>query len=178
MEQPSDEVLMLAIQKGDQQAFQQFVDRYMVALHKFAQRMLGNTSDADDVVQETFLRVWQKSTTWQTDKAKVSTWLHRITHNVCIDWQRKPKLSTVALTEIEETATTANEFLHTEMMARQVEQALQQLPERQRSALILCYYQGMRNCEAAQVLNVNVPALESLLARGRKYLKKVLVNQD
>lgn len=178
MKQTSDEALMLAIQQGDQEAFQQLVDRHMVALHKFSQRMLGNTNDADDVVQEAFLRVWQKSTTWQMDKAKVSTWLHRIAHNLCIDWQRKPKLTTVDLTEAEDIPAATPDISHIEMITNQVEQALQQLPERQRSAIVLCYYQGMSNREAAQVLNVNLPALESLLARARKYLKKLLVEEQ
>lgn len=170
----SDEALMQQIQQGNQTAFQQLVDRYLVTLHAFAQRFLGNANDAEDVVQEVFLKVWQRAETWQIDKAKLSTWLYQITHNNCIDWQRKSKLKTVELAAAEEIGMLDNDDLQQAETKQQVEQALQKLPERQKSALVLCYYQGMSYRDAADILQIKVAALESLLARGRRSLKKQL----
>jgi len=179
VESPTDEMLMKDIQAGNQQAFQYLVNQNLASLHGFAQRMLGSNSDAEDVVQETFIRVWNKAHTWKAGKAKLSTWLHRITHNLCVDWQRKPKVQTMTLThDVEENTEHSTDSLQREETAQAVETALQQLPERQRSAIVLCYYQGMSNRDAAQVLNVSVTALESLLARGRRSLKTLLSEQD
>ncbi|MEK7990968.1 MAG: RNA polymerase sigma factor [Thiotrichaceae bacterium] len=179
VESHTDEMLMKDIQAGNQQAFQYLVNQNLASLHGFAQRMLGSNSDAEDVVQETFIRVWNKAHTWKAGKAKLSTWLHRITHNLCVDWQRKPKVQTMTLThDVEENTEHSTDSLQREETAQAVETALQQLPERQRSAIVLCYYQGMSNRDAAQVLNVSVTALESLLARGRRSLKTLLSEQD
>ncbi|MCV6638563.1 RNA polymerase sigma factor [Candidatus Albibeggiatoa sp. nov. NOAA] len=178
MESRTDEMLMKDIQAGNQQAFQYLVNQNLASLHGFAQRMLGSNSDAEDVVQETFLRVWNKAHTWKAGKAKLSTWLHRITHNLCVDWQRKPKVQTVTLDQdVAENTEHSTDSLQREETAQLVERALQRLPERQRSAIVLCYYQGMSNRDAAQVLNVSVAALESLLARGRRSLKTLLSEQ-
>jgi len=169
---------MQQIQDGDHQAFAMLVDRHLVALHGFAQRMLSNHADADDIVQETFVRVWQKAHQWQP-QAKVSTWLHSITHNLCMDFYRRIKGETVNITSVElidphQPATSRQQ----QDVALQVQIALQQLPETQRSAIILCYYQNLSNREAADVLSISISALESLMARGRRKLKKILQAQS
>ncbi len=178
MESRTDDMLMKDIQSGNQQAFQYLVNQNLASLHGFAQRMLGNRSDAEDVVQEVFLRAWNKAHTWKADKAKLSTWLHRIAHNLCVDLQRRTKIQTVTLEQdIEQDTEHTTDSLRREETAKIVEQALQQLPDRQRSAIVLCYYQGMSNHDAAQVLNISITALESLLARGRRSLKTLLLEQ-
>jgi len=174
----SDDLLMQQIQAGDHQAFVKLVDRHLTALHKFAQHMLGNPTDADDIVQETFARVWQKSHQWKS-QAKVSTWLHSITNNLCIDFYRKIKVKTIDITDIELVTThqPATDQQQQDVTV-QIQVSLQQLPENQRSAIVLCYYQDMTNREAANVLNISVSALESLMARGRRKLKKILQTQS
>lgn len=178
MKQTSDDTLMLQIQQGDHQAFTILVDRHLGALHGFVQRMLGNPADAEDIVQETFVRVWQKASQWHP-KAKVSTWLHSIAHNLCMDFYRRIKGETVDIMEVElidphQPATSRQQ----QDVALQVQIALQQLPDSQRSAIILCHYQEMSNREAADVLAISVSALESLMARGRRKLKKILQAQS
>lgn len=167
---------MQKIQMGDHQAFTMLVDRHLKKLHSFVQRMLGNSTDAEDIVQETFIRVWQKASQWQS-KAKVSTWLHNIAHNLCIDFFRRIK-PTVNIEEVElidpQQPTNSKQQ---QDVALQVQLALQQLPESQRSAIILCHYQDMSNREAANILKISVSALESLMARGRRKLRKILKNQ-
>lgn len=169
---------MQQIRCRNHQAFAQLVDRHLASLHGFAQRMLGNPADADDIVQETFLRVWNKADQWQPKQAKLSTWLHRITHNLCIDFYRRDKGEKVDLADVELIDPhQPDHTLQQEEITIQVEAALQQLPESQRSAIILCYYQGMKNRDAAEALEISVAALESLMARGRRKLKKILNTQ-
>jgi RNA polymerase sigma-70 factor (ECF subfamily) len=175
----SDEMLMQQIRCGDHQAFALLVDRHLKSLHGFAQRMLGNPADADDIVQESFLRVWHKADKWQPKQAKVSTWLHSITHNLCIDFHRRNKVDTVDIADVELIDPHQPEDSRQQHdVAVQVEAALQQLPESQRSAIILCHYQGLSNREAAEALAMSVAALESLMARGRRKLKKILNAQS
>ncbi len=170
---------MQQIRGGDHQAFAQLVDRHLKALHGFAQRLLGNPADADDIVQETFLRVWHKADKWQPKPAQVSTWLHSIAHNLCIDFRRRNKVDTVDIADVELIEPhQPDDSRQQHDVAVQVEAALQQLPESQRSAIILCHYQDLSNREAADALEISVAALESLMARGRRKLKKILAAQS
>jgi RNA polymerase sigma-70 factor (ECF subfamily) len=172
----SDDEMMYQIQQGNQRAFRQLVDSYLSPLYRFAQRMLNDPATAEDVVQETFVKVWYQAKRWQPGKAKLSTWLHTIVHNQCIDVYRKNDEPTVDLQEAENVAAATDAIQQLEL-SEQITHALQQLPERQRSAILLCYYQGLSNYEAAELLNLSVEALESLLTRGRKTLKQKLLSQ-
>jgi RNA polymerase sigma factor (sigma-70 family) len=85
----TDEELMLAVSKGDQSAYQTLVSQHLNAISHYAFRLLGNRKDTEDICQEVFLKLWTKASKWQPEKAKLTTWLHRITHNLCIDYLRK-----------------------------------------------------------------------------------------
>lgn len=174
-ESSDDEQMMYRIQQGDRQAFQRLVEQHLNPLYRFVRRMLGTPKDADDVVQETFIKVWRNAHQWQVGKAKLSTWLHSIAHHCCIDNYRQNSETLVDLDEAGDIAApeTNNGIYQTEVLDH-VEKALQKLPERQRSAILLCYYQGFSNQETAEMLNISVTALESLLARARKTLKQQL----
>lgn len=180
MSELSDEVLMSQIQQQDEHALTLLVDRHLTALHAFARRMLGNTADAEDIVQEAFLRVWYRSHQWQPGTAKLSTWLHRIVHNLCIDLRRHRKGECMNINietiqdELAAPINTPEEDFVASQVSQQIECALQELPEKQRSAIILCHYQGLTNRQAAEVLDISVTALESLMARGRKTLRQKL----
>lgn len=177
----ADEMLMQRVQQGDSAAFQQLVRQHVRALHGFARRLLGNSAEAEDIVQETFIRVWHRAAQWQIGRARLSTWLHSIAYHLCIDMGRRNHIQTVSMSidEVMDDAEVAGiseslEHVQREEMIQEVEAALQQLPERQRSAIVLCYYQNLSNSEAAEVLAVSIPALESLLARGRRTLREKL----
>ena len=106
----------------------------------------------------------------------LGTWLHHIAHNLCIDYFRRNKRS--SLEELMGETNDDNsplEELEKRDDIRQASEAIMQLSNRQRSAIILCYYQGMTNKEAAQILEMSVSALESLLARGRNKLRGLLM---
>lgn len=175
MSDVSDEALMEQVQDGDREAFACLVDRYLARLRQFAMRLLGNADDADDVVQETFLRVWQRARTWEPGRVQLTTWLHRIAHNLCIDRIRRRRhtieyddsQSDDAPSQLESEAAAAE-------LSDRVSAALAALQERQRTALLLCHYQGLTNRQAAEILEISVEALESLLARGRRRMRQIL----
>lgn len=170
-----DEVLMQAIQAGDSRAFDRAVRQHIKPLSHYAFRMLGNSKDTEDIVQETLLRLWTHADSWTAGKAGVSTWLHRIAHNLCIDYLRKDKsrLSTELSDELESGDNPAS-VPEQEHRLKALREALDSLPERQRSAIILSHYQGFSNREIADVMDVSVDALESILARARRSLKAKL----
>jgi RNA polymerase sigma-70 factor, ECF subfamily len=138
--------------------------------------MLGQQADAEDIAQETFLRLWTHADRWQEGKAGVSTWLHRIAHNLCIDALRRGKseVSDELDDQYADQVPSMEQLISRNAERESLRRALSELPERQRSALIMTHYQGLSNKEVASILDVSVDALESLLARARKSLKTKL----
>src|SRR3546814_9297641 len=152
------------------------VDRHLGPIVSFAHRLLGDRVEAEDVAQEVFLRRWANAGRWRPNGARLATWLHRVAYNAAVDRLRRRRPE--GLDEIEEPADPkpdAIEAVHDAQVARRVEAALAALPDRQRAALVLCHYEGLGNIEAAAVLEVSVEALESLLSRGRRRLRSILL---
>lgn len=176
----TDDELMLAVCNGDQSAYQIIVGQHLKSISHYAYRMLGNKKDTEDITQETFLRLWMNAGKWQPGKAKLSTWLHRITHNLCVDYQRKHgRVQTWDNLENEidhrqELRVNPDEHEASQEQVGRLEQALINLPENQRSALMLCHYSGFSNKEAAAIMDVSVKALESAIARAKRTLRKTL----
>jgi len=164
--------LMRRIGAGDATAYRLLSDRHTVGLLRYATRLLGERTEAEDVTQETFLKLWTTAAEWRPD-ARVNTWLHRIAHNLCIDRIRRRR-GTNTETEIVDDEHQPSDLVMRREVATTVEAALLRLPERQRAAIVLTHYQGMGNPEAAEVLGVGVEAVESLLSRGRSALRSML----
>jgi RNA polymerase sigma factor (sigma-70 family) len=167
--------LLERIAHGETRACGLLLERHLTRLHALATRMLGSAADAEEVCQDVFLRAWQQAPRWQPGAARFSTWLHQVALNLCRDRLRGRReglpLDAVAEAVDEDTP----ERLHGRAdRAAQVRAALQSLPERQREAVLLCHYQGLGNIEAAQVMELSVEALESLLGRGRRALRLAL----
>lgn len=168
--------LVQRVAEGDREAFRHLVERHQMSLVAYAQRTLGERSAAEDTVQEAFLRLWTRAGDFRPEKARLTTWLHNITHNLCVDaFRRGARLDyrDTAEDELGSSPGATDVSIHDQEHAR-LRAAIGDLPERQRSALLLCHYQGFSNRDAAQVLDVSVDALESLLARARRTLKKEL----
>jgi RNA polymerase sigma-70 factor (ECF subfamily) len=171
----ADDALMLLAGKGDERAYRQLVDRHLDRTLAFAQRVLGNRTEAEDVLQEAFLRVWKKAPTWTEDGARFSTWFYRVVLNLCIDRKRKPAHAALPDDyEFADSAPIADAQIEEAQASELVEKALAALPDRQREAVVLCYYQGLSNKDAAEILSVRVKALESLLVRARRNLLVLL----
>ncbi len=175
MQDASDEELVALIGGGDRRAYHVLVERHGRRVLGLARRMMRNLAEAEDVSQEAFLRVWQKAGEWQPRGARFTTWLYRVVVNLCLDRRRKPTMAPIeAAGDPADTRPDAEQTLATVQRERQVASALQALPERQRAALVLSYYEGLSNVEAAGALELSVSALESLLVRARRALRQEL----
>jgi len=158
---------LLALSKGDPQALGALYELYGERIFRYTFRMLGNRSDAEDATAETFLRVLRRSAELRADGA-FRTWLFRIARNLCIDKLRQHKLLELPpdahYSGSEERAT----------LRVTVQQALAELPDDYREPLVLCDLEDMAAKEAADVLQISVPALKSRLYRGRRALRDKL----
>jgi RNA polymerase sigma-70 factor (ECF subfamily) len=172
-----DEALVARVAEGDPAAVRALVARKLPRLMSLGQRMLGEASEAEDMAQEAFLRAWKQAPNWRPGKAKFDTWLHRVALNLCYDrLRRRREVVTDEPPERPDPAPSAEEGMQAQDTSRRVAAALQQLPDRQREAIVLCHYQELGNIEAAAVMGVSVEALESLLGRGRRALRATLVD--
>jgi RNA polymerase sigma-70 factor (ECF subfamily) len=167
-----DTALMQQIGRGDRNAYRRLVELYLARVTRFAARILGSSSEAEDVAQETFLRVWTEASRW-TPRAKPKTWIYRVARNQCIDRLRKRQDVSDTL-EQQSDGDRPSLLLARKQTAHAVERALLRLPERQRAAITLLHYEGLSTAEACDVLEIGAEALESLLARGRRQLREEL----
>ena len=160
---------------GDEAAFALLVDRHLSRLHALAWRALGSSADAEDVAQETLLRAWRQLPSWESGKARFSTWLQRVALNLVND-RLRARREQVPIEDVElPSASPGPEHRASEAQrAARVRHALQALPDRQRDAVLLCHFEGLGNIEAAAALEVSVEALESLIARARRALRQSL----
>ncbi|MBV8978846.1 MAG: RNA polymerase sigma factor [Alphaproteobacteria bacterium] len=162
---------------GDRAAAQALMARHLPKMLSLARRMLGSQSEAEDAVQDAFLKLWTHAARWTPGKAKFETWLYRVTMNKCYDRLRKrPAANLEEAADVPDPAPRADRALETADMSAEIEAALAALPERQRAAIVLCHHQERGNVEAAEILGVSVEALESLLARGRRALRSRLAH--
>ena len=169
---PDDELLP-AVAAGDARACASLVDRHADRVHGLASRLLGDATEADDVSQEVFIAAWKHAGRWRPGgSARFSTWLTRVTLNACRDRlrTRRPSAPVDVLESLPGDIGPERRTLEAERVTR-VRAALEELPPRQREALVLCHYHGLRQDEAAAAMELSVDALESLLARARRALR-------
>ncbi len=172
----SDDALMERTAAGDDAAFETLAARHMRRAVTLAQRLTGNASDADEIAQDAFLRVWRHAERWETGRARFSTWLYRIVTNLAIDRKRKPEWQPLdTAVELPDDAPDAVERIAEKQTADRIEAALRRLPDRQRAAVVLFHQEGLSLRQAAEVLKISETAFESLLARGRQALRAALI---
>ena len=140
-------------------------------------RMLLERQRAEEVLQETLMKAWREAARYDPDRARLSTWLHQIAHNLCIDILRRQRREQ-PLKENADTIIDSDQspesLVQTQETQRQLTSAVSALSERHRTALILTYYQSLPNRDVAQIMRISVRALESLLVRARRELKTIL----
>lgn len=174
-----DEQLLERIARGDTTAVSVLVSRKLPKLLSLGRRMLGDAIEAEDVAQETLLRTWKQAAVWVPGKARIDTWMHRVALNLCYDRLRRRRVtSSTDDIELVDPAQSAPAKIEADQTAKQVRAAIAGLPDRQREAIQLTYYQELSNQEAASVMNVSVEALESLLARARRSLRSAMSEAD
>ncbi|PIT03156.1 RNA polymerase sigma factor [Bradyrhizobium nitroreducens] len=170
-----DSELLDKLATGDEAAFRTLVERHIDRAYAIALRIVGNAADAEDVVQDTMLKIWSHRGRWQHGRAKFSTWLYRVISNRCIDLRRKPRNENVeTVPEVADSQPGAVEIIERNELNGMLELAMQRLPEQQRIAVIFSYHENMSNGEIAQVMDTTVAAVESLLKRGRQQLRQLL----
>lgn len=170
-----DEELLNRLASNDEAAFRLLVERHIDRAFGIALRVLGSRADAEDVVQDTMLKVWTHRGKWQHGRAKFSTWLYRVITNRCIDLHRLPRTDNVdAVPEPIDTQPDAVSTMQRNEVTLMLENAMQRLPEQQRVAVILSYHENMSNGEIAEVMDTTIAAVESLLKRGRQQLRDLL----
>jgi RNA polymerase sigma-70 factor (ECF subfamily) len=168
--------LMRRIVSGDKGAFRTVVNAYMSDIYRFACSIVGDAAKGEDIAQEACVRLWTRADKWAAT-GPLKNWLFSITHNLCMDYLRGVKIHQ-PLEDIEfmvrDPANDPHQSMEEKEHSHIVRQALLSLPERQRTALMLVYYSGFSNPEAARVMEVSVDAFESLLVRGRTGLRELL----
>lgn len=159
---------MQKVASGDQSVYATLVADHLGPISAFAQRMKGNASNAEDITQEVFLRLWLKASEFDATRARLTTWLHQMAHNLAIDQHRKRHREvSLEVIDVPDPAVPSD----SSEKPYPVAQALLQLPERQRSALALTYYQDLSNREVADIMGLSTRAVESLLVRARSAMK-------
>lgn len=163
---------------GNRLAQSALVTRHMPRVYALAYRMVSDAALAEDITQEAFLRAWKVLPDWEP-RAQFSTWLHRVTLNLCRDHFRKKREQVMEeLPERTDPGLRPDERLDQSQRAGWIMSAINNLPDRQREALVLCALDGHTNITAAEIMGVSVEAMESLLARGRRKLKTLLQDQE
>lgn len=159
--------------KGDRRAAAILVERHTDKIYAVCFRTLRSRPAAEDAAQETFFRLWKNAAKWRPKGAKFETWLYRVAMNICLDQLRKRKREAPEESAPEQAdgAPRQDEQVIAAERREIVDEALALLPERQRAAINLCHYLELSNIEAAEIMEISVDALESLLARGRRALR-------
>lgn len=179
----SDEELVALSQGGDQDSFNQLVLRWERPIYALAYRVIGREEDARDVAQETFLRAFRALKGFK-GQAKFSSWLYRITLNLCRDWIRREKRTPLAqtpegvdLVELageEVVSETIEQLVGRRELGRAVSKAMAMLPEEQRTAIILKEYHGLTFQEIAELLDCPLSTVKTRLYQGLTVVRKQL----
>jgi RNA polymerase sigma-70 factor, ECF subfamily len=182
-EDTEDVRLMRLVARGDTSAFEEVIERHQALVAGTVARMLGSNSDVDDIAQQVFIRVW-KSAHRYVPRAKFTTWLLKITRNLVFNELRRarrraqvPLQSDPGTEEIplkDETNPAPDASLLEDELQRAIEEAIMQLPESQRMALVLRRYEQLSYEQIAEVLDLSVPAVKSVLFRARTELRSRL----
>ena len=168
----TDRDLLVRAAAGDQAAFAILVRRHQSRVLNLAYRFSRDRQDAEDLAQEVFFKVWRHARSFR-GQAAFSTWLYRLAVNTCLNFRQRKKTRPDPLTltkDIESTAETAADGLEARQRENLLDQAMAALPPRQKMALILAGFEGKSYEEIASVMEVSVPAVESMLFRARRNL--------
>lgn len=177
-----EKILIGQILSGDQDAFAQLVQQYQKPVYNLCLRMVSNPTDAEDLAQEAFVKAW-RGLRFYKHEAAFSTWLYRLTANVCIDFLRKQKRkNTVSLTEEdaqELEVPDAEPMPEEQLLHREKQQAVSaamvQLDEDYRLVMTLRVVEELSYEQIAEVLDIKVGTVKSRLARARERLRKILL---
>jgi len=181
-----EQELITSLRKGSELAFKELVDLFKDLVYNTTLGVVQNAEDAEEVTQEVFIKVFENIKAFRGD-AKLGTWLYRITVTQSLEWVRKKKRKKRSGTLIsffsrKEEEWQQAEFVHPGIAAENKEtaavlfKAIQQLPEQQQAVFLLQKTENLSQAEIADVMNISVGAVESLLQRAKSNLRKLLEN--
>jgi RNA polymerase sigma-70 factor (ECF subfamily) len=176
MQTNEDYILMQRIAKADEEALAILMNNHLAGVIRFAEKILGSLASAEDVAQEVFLKIWKVADTW-TPQASLKAWIYKIVLNRCLDIKRqlKHKFTQLEQTHFENLAapqtTKLDEF-------EELQIAIQKLSLREKSAIVLHYYEGYSQKEAAEILNLSLRTVERTIAGAIKKLGANLKDSD
>lgn len=174
----TDETLLDRYARGDAAAARALTARLTPRVFGHAYRLLGDRAEAEDVTQDALLRLWKISPEWRHGEAKVSTWLYRVTANLCTDRMRKKRPTAVdEVPEVADETPGAVEDIQQRARMDALQAALLDLPERQRQAVVLRHIEGLGTPEIASIMDIGHRAVESLVARGKRALADSLAGR-
>ena len=176
----SDVDLMLRVKKGDHEAFRELIERHQRAVINVIHRAIGDAWEAEDLAQRVFIQIFRSASRYKPT-AKFTTWMFTITHNtIRNEYRRRSRHAAESIQAMPEGielpahgSDPAREVSERELQEK-IQSAIQALPEAQRTAVILCRFEGLAYEEIAEVLNCSVSAVKSLLHRARQTLKEEL----
>lgn len=184
--------LMERVARGDKHAFETLIHLHHQPVMNFIYRFMGDLAEAEDLTQEVFLRAWKSAGTYKPD-AKLTTWIFRIATNLCINKQRAIRIrrwfsvsepyqqeqqsDEPSIIDVGTIKTTPEDYLIQSELSQHVRKALDALPTRQRLAVVLKIYDGLSYHEISQILGCSVSAVDSLLIRAKKNLRKKLIQK-
>jgi RNA polymerase sigma-70 factor, ECF subfamily len=170
----SDADLLHAAAQRDAKAFGSLVAKYHLLVYRVVWRLTNGSAEAEDIAQEAFLKLWNNPAQVR-DASALRGWLMRVAHNLAMDWfRRKPDRDIDAVEEISDNRPGAEDRMSSDWVAKRIDKAVSDLPERQKQALILAHFEQLPQAEAAAIMELSVDAFESLLARARRALKEQL----
>ena len=182
-----DRELVRQVKQGCQSAFTELISRYQKNIFKVAYGFFQDKDDAMEIVQETFIRLYQKLDGFDENNEKTlfKNWVHRVAYNLCIDFYRKFKKKKADMKELYEfnrdskTLTIRKEDqLDHERFRDNLEKSVMQLPKKQQTVFVLKHYQGLKHQEISSMLNLSVGTTKALYHRSIKNLKKHLVGAE
>jgi RNA polymerase sigma-70 factor (ECF subfamily) len=174
----SDEELIASIQRKDVTALESLYDRHRVLMYSLALRVLGNPSDAEDVVQEVFMSVWRASGTYRPERSSFRSWLISIVHHRAIDRlrSRKSRPQAIALEDGVELPDQSDVWreVSQKLTGEDVREALRQLPAEQRETIELAYFTGLTHTQIAGRMQVPLGTVKGRMRIGLHKLKSLL----
>jgi RNA polymerase sigma-70 factor (ECF subfamily) len=176
-----DEALMALAAAGDRAAFGRLAARHIGRLSAIAVRVLDDRAEAEDVAQDALLRAWHHAPAYDPERAKVSTWLHRIALNCALDRRRRIRPAVADMNyiaEIPDPTPPPHTLIERSERARALAAGIAAMPARQREAIVLTYAEERAGADAAARLGISARALEGLLRRGRHFLRDWLQTSE
>lgn len=175
----TDEEIVARVRNGETRLFEELVRRHQDKVYGLAARFVGKSAEAEDIVQEVFLRAYRGLDRFKGE-AKLSTWLYRVAYNLCIDWQRSHRRRRRGAASLDQAGEVADDrvdvvrdLVDKEERAR-VRKAVDALDERYRSVVVLLYYQKHSYEEIAAMMDVPLKTVETRLYRARKLIRRRL----